>query len=639
MKKIKVLILAVAFFLALAGAVQAQTSTGYELTFRALTADSISVTQYENEQFNVNYDIRNPGSRTFEGSLSAFLTDNAGNVIATIGTRASTLFGAGSGRSSFVTCSVPATVSPGLYQIRIAVSAAGSERQFITNSVNSAPTSVSFRVTVNNNVVVAPLIQTQWSPYAPFNNLFPANPEIRWHDSNSGRIHADCGNTALAQIMYYYRYPARGTGQSNLLMVQNVAVPTVNLNVAYDWDNMLKSYPNATSGTERQRSAVSTLFYQIAAANGANGITYPGSYFASMTINFGYDRSIQWHERRFYNNVEWEALIKSQLDAGMPVYYWGHSQESLSRGVVNSHAFIIDGYDNQGRFHMNIGNNGQSDGWYSLYNIGNRGWWPDEQHIIINIKPDAGGVSDNNRFGLNSFSASKTSVSQNELFTVNISLRSFSIFPGGQRGAALVDNSGKIVDIINIENYNPINPRLSRTSTINCFVPSTVRPGQYRLMIVTRPAGGEWKIVADSDKEAGTPNAVLVTVTAGAANSGGYGLAFASLNADNGIVSASRGTQFNVNYNIRNPGTELFEGSLRAVLIDNAGNETVIGTRASTSFGAGSGRSSFVSCTIPNSIALGNYQLKIAVRPAGGEWRIITMSFDNAPNSINFTVR
>jgi len=323
----------------------------------------------------------------------------------------------------------------------------------------------------------------------------------------------------------------------------------------------------------------------------------------------------------------------------MPVYYWGHSQESLARGVVNSHAFIIDGYDNQGRFHMNIGNNGQSDGWYSLNNIGNRGWWPDEQHIIINIKPDAGGVSDNNRFGLNSFSASKTSVSQNELFTVDLSLRSFSIFPGGQIGAALVDTNGGIIDIIRTENYTAINPRLSRTSAINCFVPATVRPGQYRLMIVTRPTNGEWRIVTDSDKEARVPNAIPVTVTAGLANGGGYGLAFASLSADNGIVSASRGAQFNVNYDIRNPGMESFEGSLRAVLTDSAGNETVIGTRASTSFGAGSGRASFVNCTIPNTMAPGNYQLRIAVRPAGGEWRIITMSFDNAPSSIRFTVR
>jgi len=634
-KKLFVLILVVFFVFT---KVSAQTNDTYDLVFRALTADRVSVTQYNNEQFNVNYDIRNPGSRTFEGSLSAFLTDSAGNIITAIGTRASTSFSAGSGRSSFVTCSVPSTVSPGLYQIRIAVSAAG-QQQFLTNSLNNAPTSVNLQVTVNNNVIVAPLIQTQWSPYAPFNNLFPAVPEIRWFDSSSGRIHADCGNTALAQIMYHYRHPARGTGQSNLLMVQNVAVPTVNLNIAYDWDNMLKSYPNANSGTERQRNAVSTLFYQIAAANGANGLTYPGSYFASMTINFGYDKSIQWHERRFYTNTEWEGLIKSQLDAGIPVYYWGHSQESLSRGVVNSHAFIIDGYDNQGRFHMNIGNNGQSDGWYSLNNIGNRGWWPDEQHIIINIKPDAGGVFDDNRFGLNFFTASKTSVSQNELFTVNISLRSFSIFPGGQSGVALTDTSGRIIDVIRIENYNQINPRLSRTSAINCFVPATVRPGQYRLMIVTRPTGGEWKLVTASDREAWVPNAVPVTVTTGAANGGGYGLAFASLNADGGIVSASRGAQFNVNYNIRNLGTESFEGSLRAVLLNNAGNETVIGTRVSTSFDAGSGRTSFVSCTVPNTIAPGNYQLRIAVRPAGGEWRIITMSFDNTPNSINFTVR
>ena len=159
-------------------------------------------------------------------------------------------------------------------------------------------------------------------------------------------------------------------------------------------------------------------------------------------------------------------------------------------------------------------------------------------------------------------------------------------------------------------------------------------------MAVTRSTDGDWKIVTRSAIGNDVPSAINVSVTAGGENGGGYGLAFSSFSIDEGMVSASQGDKFNVNYNIRNPGTETFEGSLRAVLVDNAGNETVIGTRASTSFDAGGGRSSYVTCTIPNNTALGNYKLRIAVRPADGEiWKIITMSYSGIPNSIDFTVR
>ena len=146
---------------------------GYGLVLRAFTTEKTSVTQYEGGQFIVNYDIRNPGTETFNGSLSAILTDNAGVEIATIGTRDSTSFSAGSGRISNVTCNVPIAVTPGLYQLRIVVRPAGGERRIITDSVNSAPTSISFQVLVNNNVVVAPMTKTQWSQFSPYNDLFP----------------------------------------------------------------------------------------------------------------------------------------------------------------------------------------------------------------------------------------------------------------------------------------------------------------------------------------------------------------------------------------------------------------------------------------------------------------------------------
>jgi len=492
------------------------------------------------------------------------------------------------------------------------------------------------RETPNPNRTVGPLIQTKWNQRVPFSNLYPM---VNGQSSICG-----CVNLAWAQLMKFHQHPARGRGESaSIITVSqgdtlNVPIPSVNFNVTYDWNNMLNSYrSDGGDSSERQRNAVATLVQHIGAARGSYNLNIP----EAMTNVFGYDRSIQYHQRRFYTDAEWESIIRRQLDAGLPVFIWG-------RDPITVHGFIIDGYDNQGRFHVNWGWGGRDDGWYSLGNLNPsamsipRSFYND-QYIIINFRPDQGSTG-SHEMGLDSFTTSKTAAAQNELLMVTANVRSFGYFSGGQVGVALVNTGGtntaqSVAAVIGTANYASRNPNQSRTITMNCIVPETVRAGQYSLRIVTREEGGEWKIVSVSDRNAGVPNVIPVTVTSGLANSGGYGLAFSSLNIDDDIVSASQGARFNVNYNIRNLGTELFEGSLRAVLIDNAGNETVIGTRTSTSFAAGSGRTSFVSCAIPKTIAPGNYQLKIAVRSAVGEWRIITMSFDNVPNSIGFTVR
>jgi hypothetical protein len=64
----------------------------------------------------------------------------------------------------------------------------------------------------------------------------------------------------------------------------------------------------------------------------------------ALTDYFGYDKSIQWRYRLYYNDTDWDKMLKEQLNAGMPVIYAG-----------SSHIFIVDGYDNQGRFHFNWG--------------------------------------------------------------------------------------------------------------------------------------------------------------------------------------------------------------------------------------------------------------------------------------------
>jgi len=477
----------------------------------------------------------------------------------------------------------------------------------------------------NPYAVVGPLVTTKWAQNRPFNNLFPLR------SSGSSPVATDCTITATAQIIAYHKHPIRGTGQSTKLMPQGVTVPLIDFSATnFDWNNMLDNYrSDGKNSTEQQRNAVATLMYHVAAARGASNLRllYPN--------HFGFDKGIQQHYREFYTDAEWEAMIRQQLDLKLPVYYY-------SKREGGGHGFVIDGYDSQGRFHVNWGWKGGYDGWYPINGLKPREgrFYDRNQKIIINIKPDKGSIG-SNEFGLENFKVDKTLVAQKEILTFNIKVRSFGIFPGGQRGVALTDTNGNIVDIIRIENFNSLTISAFRTTTTRCIVPDTVSPGQYQLRIVTRMDGEqEWKIITASAREAGVPNAIPVTITAGEANGGGYEQALTSFTASQN--SASHEDQFTVTFATRNFSSEIYPGGLQgAALVDNNNNiVAVLGNRSRAAINPGSTRVlTTINCTIPYSVLPGQYRLRIVIRTIDNEeWKIATMSLPDIPTSINFTV-
>jgi hypothetical protein len=412
-------------------------------------------------------------------------------------------------------------------------------------------------------------------------------------------------------------------------------LPQVNFeNYPFDWTNMRNTYTTADSGTVHG-NAEAQLNYIYGMARGS------GAGFAQVLINhFGYDRSLQYHSRKYYTDTDWENLIRKQLDSGFPVFYYGNypTDAASSDGY---HAFVVDGYDNTGKFHANWGWGGNHDGWYFINDFDPKA--PAStyagEHIFINIKPDAGSAG-SNIMGIENFNTSKTTVPQNEIFTVTFTLRSFGFFSGGQRGAALVDANGDIVQIIGLGNTTEWRPGSSASVTVNCYVPETITPGQCRIMAVTRLTDGEWKIVSLSDVRNNIPNAVNINVTANT-NSGGYGMGLTKFSPSK--TSATVNEQFQVEYGIRNMSSEPVSGVYRGIaLVDNSGNFTVIGSFGNTAvWNPGSSNNNLtINCTVPSNTQTGSYQLRVVIRTTeNSEWRFATLSNDGVPTSIDFTVQ
>jgi len=232
------------------------------------------------------------------------------------------------------------------------------------------------------------LVKTQWNQYDPYSGQTPL--------AGGKRTVTGCVATAVAQIVNYHRYPARAsdtipayTTKPSLTSLGAIQIPALSP-FNFDWNNMANTY-TATS-TTAQKNAVAALMNAVGRAIETNYDTtgspaYSEPVASALMTYFRYDYNIQYMTRG--NNADWVNLLKGQIDNGLPVYYSG------SGGSNNiAHAFVLDGYDNSDRFHVNWGWGGVSDGFYAI-TVGASGLKPSgsssyygyDQKAVINIKP------------------------------------------------------------------------------------------------------------------------------------------------------------------------------------------------------------------------------------------------------------
>lgn len=243
---------------------------------------------------------------------------------------------------------------------------------------------------------VKPLVTTRWNQSAPYNNMCPT------YTSNGSTYRAvtGCAATACAQIMNYHKWPKQGTGSHSYDCDLNKSGQVKTLSVdfsqsVYEWELMDDVYDSNSLSTHN--SAVAKLMYDVGvsanmgygAASGAGN----GAIYNALINYFGYDKGMRMEIRDCYGIEAWEKMLTDELDAKRPVYYTGYTP-------TGGHAFVFDGYNTDGFFHVNWGWGGSSDGYFlvSMLNpkdqgIGSfEGGYNTNQAIIINFKPDEGGT-------------------------------------------------------------------------------------------------------------------------------------------------------------------------------------------------------------------------------------------------------
>lgn len=238
---------------------------------------------------------------------------------------------------------------------------------------------------------VAPLIKTQWSQgYATETGLVY---NILCPTYNNLYCFTGCVATAMAQLMYYYQWPKAATQtipayESNTSLGTLDALPPI----TFAWDKMQLTYDGSESA-EQIRAVAELMRYcgQNAEMNYGTGGTggsgaYPYTAMKNMVKNFDYDPSAEYVSRYNYTIAQWDNLILNELANHRPVLYSGYSYSI-------GHAFLVDGYDGDGHYHINWGWGGSYDGYFVLHVADperDGGGYSFGQDAVIGLQPNTG---------------------------------------------------------------------------------------------------------------------------------------------------------------------------------------------------------------------------------------------------------
>lgn len=196
---------------------------------------------------------------------------------------------------------------------------------------------------------VQPLLKSKWGQDYPY--------------SKQTQYVTGCVATAVAQVMYYHKWPAQGKGQESYKVTFDNTVRSADFTKShYDWDNMLPDY-NRRNVTTKQEDAVALLMNDVGIATNmqyTDRASSTQSYMAERALRnyFDYDAALVTRANEGVDNFI--EIVKKELRNGFPLYISGDSKTG------GGHAWVCDGFDEEDRFHMNFGWNGQANGYYSL---------------------------------------------------------------------------------------------------------------------------------------------------------------------------------------------------------------------------------------------------------------------------------
>lgn len=211
---------------------------------------------------------------------------------------------------------------------------------------------------INNHstAVIEPLITSRWGQGSPYNKLCPTLGDVK--------CPTGCVATALSQILRYHHYPNGSTTS-----IPSYVTTTNKLNMpelpptSFNWELMTDEV-NEESPQETIDEVAKLMKYCGQTVKMDYRDNGAGSFFYDLPEGlpnyFGYPNTLHHEYRESYDEEGWEQLLVNELQHHQPVLYSAYTNTDAG------HAFICDGYDGNGFFHINWGWAGAANGYYRL---------------------------------------------------------------------------------------------------------------------------------------------------------------------------------------------------------------------------------------------------------------------------------
>ena len=264
------------------------------------------------------------------------------------------------------------------YHFRSQISAMRSGNIAATPEVAAQWTQLLAGPPVGTATPIGPLLTTRWNQTDAYQQLTPV--------AASG-AHCNAGSAALAvaQVMKYWNKPTRGTGSRSYT---NGVEPKVslqaNFGVNYAWANMPDSLD--ANSTDAQREAVNRLIFNVGVSlqmqyRLANSYvaTVQSTIPTSLKTYFHFGPTTTYTQMTSDNAPNVKTLLMTELQQARPAMYT----------MANNYAFVIDGCDDMGLFHINWGRGGNNDGYYAVGSInpGGYNFFNNNHNVVYGIEP------------------------------------------------------------------------------------------------------------------------------------------------------------------------------------------------------------------------------------------------------------
>lgn len=490
---------------------------------------------------------------------------------------------------------------------------------------------------------VSPLVETHWNQTHPFNLLCP-------YDSyQQTRCPTGCVATAMAQILKFWNYPKKGVGSHTYSHSQYGNLSADFGNTTYDWKNMPNYCTNGSSTTAQ--TAVATLMYHCGVSvdmdytpTSSGAVTLMPDVLVdyyefcdartALMRYFGCDTVIGLYREDYYDTTNastlstWTNLLKNELNEGRPILYAG-------TGSAGGHAFVCDGYDANGNFHINWGWGGTSDGYFAITALnpdalgtggGNGGFNYNQRALFVTA------YADTTSYDLRLASAlriNKDTIATDSTLRITAKIaNSGKNTYVGTFGLALYTAAGELVEYIDETSQRTLSAGTSAELSFSSLNSGLYQSGKYYAVIYYK-VSNRWRAVADGNYTNRIPFFLL--------GNGNFKLdLYGALHISANPVTYN--TPFRFSDSLANFGKESFNGLVAIAIYEATSNEclTIAGTRQINLGPNYYSNLTFEIAALPG-MTNGKYYGAIVYSVNNGNtWNIV--NGQRHPNNVNFTV-